>query len=270
MPAPLYLGLDLGSSWSKAVLLDQKGQVAARALRRTGIRFEEAADALLGEALARAGAEQSALARVTATGYGRRNVPFADSRRTEISCHAKGAWHHVGRECDVVDIGGQDNKIIHVRADGSVANFLMNRKCAAGTGAFVEEIAHRLELPLEKIEEYAEAATKEITLSSFCTVFSATEVIKLIREGEGPENLCRGIFNSVVARVAEMGPLGSFIVMTGGVAAAFPVVARLMAARTGARVEVPPFAQYVGALGAALAAAQEAGCPLPSREASLT
>jgi predicted CoA-substrate-specific enzyme activase len=264
MRQPLFLGLDLGSSWSKAVLLGADGMVLGRALRRTGIRFEEVAEALRDEALAAAGAAAADLAHVTATGYGRRNVPFADSRRTEISCHARGAWHHVGAECDVVDIGGQDNKIIHVRADGSVANFLMNRKCAAGTGAFVEEIAHRLDLPLEKIEAYAEAATKEITLSSFCTVFSATEVIKLIREGEGPENLCRGIFNSVVARVAEMGPLGKFIVMTGGVVAAFPVVAKLMATRTGARVEVPPFAQYVGALGAALTAAEEARGAAPS------
>ncbi|MHB8766110.1 MAG: BadF/BadG/BcrA/BcrD ATPase family protein, partial [Deferrisomatales bacterium] len=130
--------------------------------------------------------------------------------------------------------------------------------CAAGTGAFVEEIAHRLDLPLEKIEAYAEAATKEITLSSFCTVFSATEVIKLIREGEGPENLCRGIFNSVIARVAEMGPLGRFIVLSGGVVAAFPVVARILADKAGATVEIPPFPQHLGAFGAALLA-REAG-----------
>jgi predicted CoA-substrate-specific enzyme activase len=255
----IFLGLDLGSSWSKAVLIDSEGLVVARAIKRTGIRFEEAAETLRDEALAAAKADLSSLAHTVATGYGRRNVPFAETRRTEISCHARGAWHHFPQECDVVDIGGQDNKIIHVRADGSVANFLMNRKCAAGTGAFVEEIAHRLDIPLDRIEAYAEAATKEITLASFCTVFSATEIIKLIREGEGPENLCRGLFNSVVARVAEMGPLGKFIVLTGGVAAAFPIVAELMAARTGAKVEVPPFSQYVGALGAALAAREEQG-----------
>lgn len=252
-----FLGLDLGSSWSKGVLVDDGGTVVARAIKRTGLRFEEAAETLRDEALAAAGAALPELAHTVATGYGRRNVPFAQTRRTEISCHARGAWHHFPAGCDVVDIGGQDNKIIHVRADGSVSNFLMNRKCAAGTGAFIEEIAHRLDLPLNRIEAYAEAATKEITLASFCTVFSATEIIRLIREGEGPENLCRGIFNSVVARVVEMGPLGNFIVLTGGVAAAFPVVAQLMAAKTGARVEVPPYSQYVGALGAALAAREE-------------
>jgi predicted CoA-substrate-specific enzyme activase len=257
MDKDLFLGLDLGSSWSKAVAIDASGRVVGRALRRTGIRFEEAAEALRAEALGAAGADSSRLAHTVATGYGRRNVPFAESRRTEISCHAKGAYHDFPREIDVVDIGGQDNKIIHVRADSVVSNFLMNRKCAAGTGAFVEEIAHRLDIPLGKIEVYAEAATKEITLASFCTVFSATEVIKLIREGEGPENICRGIFNSVVARVIEMGPLGSTIVLTGGVAAAFPIVAQIMAAKTGAKVEVPPYPQSGGAFGAALAALGE-------------
>jgi len=259
MSKDLFLGLDLGSSWSKAVLLDGEGEIAARALHRTGISFEDVAADLRRAALETAGADESRVACTVTTGYGRRNVAFADARRTEISCHAAGAFHHFPREMDVVDIGGQDNKIIHVRRDGAVANFLMNRKCAAGTGAFVEEIAHRLDLPLEKIEAYAEAATKEITLSSFCTVFSATEVIKLIREGEGPENLCRGIFNSVVARVAEMGPLGPFIVLSGGVVGAFPVVAQLLATRTGSQVEIPPHPQFLGAFGAALVARQEAG-----------
>jgi len=259
MPTDLFLGLDLGSSWSKAVLLDDGGEVLARALHRTGISFEDVAADLRRAVLETAGAEEARIACTVTTGYGRRNVAFADLRRTEISCHAAGAFHHYPREMDVVDIGGQDNKIIHVRRDGAVANFLMNRKCAAGTGAFVEEIAHRLDLPLERIEAYAEAATKEITLSSFCTVFSATEVIKLIRDGEGPENLCRGIFNSVVARVAEMGPLGDFIVMSGGVVGAFPVVAELLARRTGGTVEVPPHPQFLGAFGAALVARLEAG-----------
>ena len=261
MAGDLFLGLDLGSSWSKAILLDGSGQVVARALQRTGISFEDVARDLRRVTLEAAGAEEVRVANTVATGYGRRNVAFAQSRRTEISCHAAGAFHHFPREMDVVDIGGQDNKIIHVRRDGGVANFLMNRKCAAGTGAFVEEIAHRLDLPLERIEAYAEAATKEITLSSFCTVFSATEVIKLIRDGESPENLCRGIFNSVVARVAEMGPLGDFIVMSGGVVGAFPVVAQLLARRTGARVEVPPHPQFLGAFGAALVARGEGRSP---------
>ncbi|MBI5442685.1 MAG: ATPase [Deltaproteobacteria bacterium] len=257
MATKLFLGLDLGSAWAKAVAVDETGQVTTRAIRRTGIRFEDAAEALRDDVLAAAAARGAELVRTVSTGYGRRNVPFADARRTEISCHARGAYRHFPSEMDVVDIGGQDNKIIHVRADGAVANFLMNRKCAAGTGAFIEEIAHRLDVPLEKLEAFAEAATREITLASFCTVFSATEVIKLIREGEDPENICRGIFNAVVARVVEMGPLGGSIVLTGGVVAAFPIVAQLLGARAGAKVEIPPFPQFVGAYGAALIAMEE-------------
>ena len=258
MSEKIYLGLDLGSAWSKGVAVDGSGAPLARALRRTGISFEEAAEALRDEVLGGLGVPRSRVVCTVSTGYGRRNVPFADSRRTEIACHAKGAYHHLRSEMDVVDIGGQDNKIIHVRADGLVANFLMNRKCAAGTGAFVEEIARRLDVPLEKLEAYAEEGTKEITLASFCTVFSATEVIKLIREGEGAENICRGIFNAVIARIVEMGPLGKRIVMTGGVVAAFPIVAQLLEARTGSRVEIPPFPQFTGAFGAALTAVEEA------------
>ena len=158
----------------------------------------------------------------------------------------------------MVDIGGQDNKIIHVLADGAVDALPMNRKCAAGTGAFLEEIARRLDLELGALETMAERADKEITLASFCTVFSATEVIKLIREGERPENICRGIFNAVVARVTEMGPLGRTIVLTGGVVAGFPVVAEILARRADAEVLVPPDPQFAGALGAALEAAREA------------
>ena len=247
-------GVDIGSTWTKAVLLDSTGEVAARALVRTAMSFEQAAVAARDQVLEEAGLSLQQLGITVATGYGRRNAPFADQHRTEIACHAKGAYHFHPHACQVVDIGGQDNKIIHLLENGSVDHFLMNRKCAAGTGAFVEEIARRLGLELSDLERLAEHADREVTLSSFCTVFSATEVIKLIREGERPENICRGIFNSVVARVSEMGTLGKRVVLTGGVVAAFPVVATILAERTGAEVLVPPHAQFTGALGAALTA----------------
>jgi predicted CoA-substrate-specific enzyme activase len=220
--------------------------------------FEAAASDARDRALAQAGIGPEHLAATVATGYGRKNAPFADRHRTEIACHARGAYHHHPHACQVVDIGGQDNKVIQLRADGSVEQFQMNRKCAAGTGAFVEEIARRLELDLADLERLAEGADRDITLSSFCTVFSATEVIQLIREGEGPGNICKGIFNAVVARVVEMGQLGKDIVLTGGVAEAFPVVGKILAARTGAEVLVPPHAQFTGALGAALEARRPA------------
>jgi len=247
-------GVDIGSTWTKVILLNSEGEEAARGLARTAMSFEQAAEAARDRALADAGIAWEQVAATVATGYGRKNAPFADRHRTEIACHARGAFHHHPHACHVVDIGGQDNKIIHLLDNGTVEQFLMNRKCAAGTGAFVEEIARRLDLDLADLERLAEGADRDITLSSFCTVFSATEVIKLIREGESPENICKGIFNSVVARVAEMGQLGDTIVLTGGVAQAFPVVAKILAERTGAKVTVPPHAQFTGALGAALEA----------------
>jgi predicted CoA-substrate-specific enzyme activase len=252
----LYCGIDIGSTWVKGVALDDNGEVAATAIGRTGMSFESSCEAVMASLLSKGDC-----AFTMATGYGRNNAAFADGTRTEISCHAKGAQHHFPGECFVVDIGGQDNKVIHVREDGGVENFVLNRKCAAGTGAFIEEIARRLDIDLGKIEALAEASTEEITLSSFCTVFSATEVIQRIREGQSPENICRGIFNSVVARVVEMGTLGKRIVLTGGVAQSFPVVAKILAERAdlkGTEVLVPPDAQYTGAMGAALFAREQA------------
>lgn len=253
-PQGYYCGVDIGSTWTKAVLLDPEGQVATRALVRTAMSFEGAAAAAREQVLETTGLSPEQVARTVATGYGRRNAPFADQHRTEIACHARGAYQFYPHACHVVDIGGQDNKVIQLADDGAVVHFQMNRKCAAGTGAFIEEIARRLDVGLDKLETLAENADEEITLASFCTVFSATEVIKLIREGQSPANICRGIFNAVVARVVEMGQLGDPIIRTGGVAAAFPVVGDILAARTGATVRIPDHAQYVGALGAALEA----------------
>lgn len=250
----LYCGVDIGSTWTKAVIIDGSRAVASRAIARTGISFEAAAQTARDEALKAIGKDAAALTRTVSTGYGRRNAGFADSHRTEIACHAAGAFFSFPGAMTVVDIGGQDNKIIRVAEDGAVEHFLMNRKCAAGTGAFIEEIARRLDIDLKRLEALAESADKEITLASFCTVFSATEVIKLIREGESAGNICKGMFNSVVARVVEMGQISDRVVLTGGVAAAFPIVAKILAAKTGASVSVPDHAQYVGALGAALEA----------------
>ena len=253
----LYCGVDIGSTWTKVVLADGLGRMRAKGLTRTGMSFENAAKVGLEQVLKEPGGTGRTIARIISTGYGRRNADFADAHRTEIICHATGAYHYFPQAATVIDIGGQDNKVIKMADDGTVEHFQMNRKCASGTGAFIEEIARRLDIGLEKLEALAEAATGDITLSSFCTVFSATEVLRLIREGEGPENIARGIFNSVVARVAEMGEIGDAVVLTGGVASAFPIVARLMEKKTGAVVMIPEDAQFVGALGAAILASRE-------------
>ena len=157
----LYCGVDIGSTWTKAVIIDGSRAVVSRAIARTGISFEVAAEAARQDALKKIGKGPESLTRTISTGYGRRNASFADGQRTEIACHATGAWFSFPGAMTVVDIGGQDNKIIQVGADGAVEHFLINRKCAAGTGAFIEEIARRLDIDMAKLEALAENADRE-------------------------------------------------------------------------------------------------------------
>ena len=205
----------------------------------------------------RPGLETGALSAVLSTGYGRSNVEAAGATRTEIACHGRGAYHHFPRRITVVDIGGQDNKVIELDEDGRRLGFKMNRKCAAGTGAFIEEIAHRLDVPLEALDAMAARSTTDLTLNSFCTVFAATEVLARIRQGVPPEDLARAAFRSVVRRIVESHPLSGEVVLTGGVVAHNPVVVELLAEATGARALLPPEPQLAGALGAALLARDE-------------
>jgi predicted CoA-substrate-specific enzyme activase len=254
---PYYLGLDVGSTATKALVLDGVGAVAGRALAPSGTDFLEAGRAVADEA--RAEAEAATVAFTVATGYGRKNVPFADDPVTEITCHARGARHHLAVPFTLVDIGGQDNKIIRLSPDGRVSDFSMNRKCAAGTGAFLEEMARRLGLGIEAMEGRAASTTEEASIGSFCTVFASTEVLQLIREGRSVEAIARGAFRSVVKRVLEMGDLSGRVAVSGGVVAHNPIVARMLSGETGAPVEVPPHPQFIGALGAALLARERGG-----------
>jgi predicted CoA-substrate-specific enzyme activase len=196
--------------------------------------------------------------RTVATGYGRESVAHAHDRVTEIHCHGVGAYHLVPRRITIVDIGGQDNKVIKLDAGGKRIEFRMNRKCAAGTGAFLEEIAVRLDIPLGDLDRLARSTTEAVQLSSFCTVFAKTEILAHLRRGVPIEHIVRGAYLSVVGRVVEMDRLAGEIVLTGGVAAHHQVVRELVAERTGAEVTVPPFPQFAGALGAALIGAREA------------
>jgi len=233
---------------------DEQGQCLGRAVTRSGIDFFAAAEQVFSAALAQTGLERSQIAAVLATGYGRKNVPFATGSRTEISCQARGCYHHFPQAQTILDIGGQDNKVIKLAADGSRINFKMNRKCAAGTGAFLEEMAARLGLELDRMNGLAEAAGEAVELGAYCTVFSATEVLEKIRAGQPAEGIVKGIFLSMVKRVLEMDSLEGLVVLTGGVAAHNPILARLLAERIGRRVALPPEPQLTGALGAALLA----------------
>ncbi len=251
----LVCGLDLGASAAKLVLMDQALTVRARVVRHSGLDYAATARACLEEALA--SVDGAVVARTVATGYGRRNVPFADATATEILCQGAGCRHLFPSVTTIVDIGGQDNKVIRLDADGRRVSFKMNRKCAAGTGAFVEEIALRLGLDVSEMEPLAAAAPQAVRLSSFCTVFAKTEILTHLRAGVPAGAIVRGAFESVVQRVTEMDPLDGEVVLTGGVVAHNPTVAALLAAHLGRPVRVPEHAQLTGALGAALTAAQQ-------------
>jgi predicted CoA-substrate-specific enzyme activase len=221
----------------------------------SGINYAQTADACLAAALVQAGAGRGEVMATVATGYGRYQVGFAGSVQTEIHCHGTGCFHLMRRPVTVVDIGGQDNKVITVDADGRRVHFKMNRKCAAGTGAFLEEIALRLDLPASDLEALARGS-EAVRLSSFCTVFAKTEILSHLARGVPVAAIVRGAFHSVVARIVEMDPLNGDVVMTGGVVAHNPTVAAILAERIGRPVAIAPEPQFVGALGAALIACQ--------------
>jgi predicted CoA-substrate-specific enzyme activase len=201
-----------------------------------------------------------------ATGYGRSNVEEADRTVTEISCHGKGAYHRFPEAITVVDIGGQDTKVISMDITGTRVGFKMNRKCSAGTGVFLEEIARRLEVPIEELNEVARRSEKAAPLNSYCTVFASTEMLSRIRAGEPLEDLVRGAYESVVRRVTEMADLHGTVVMTGGVVEYHPIVAELLGKMTGAMVKVPEQPQLIGAMGAALVARETYNEMNPEKE----
>jgi len=257
MSGPLYAGIDVGSAATKTVLIDADGRQQARDVRRSGADLVAAATASLDAALRAAGADRSRVARLFATGFGRSVVAGADETRTEIACHARGAWQHRRRAITVIDVGGQDSKVIELAADGRQIGFRMNRKCAAGTGAFLEEIAHRLAVEPGELERLARAAARrDVRIGSYCTVFAATEVLSRIREGVSLPELAYAAFESVAQRVLEMGRVApeSEVVLTGGVAEHGPILVEILGGKLGRRPIVPPEAQSVGALGAALLA----------------
>ncbi len=247
-----YCGIDIGASAAKLVLIDEQQSVVARSICRSGVDYARSAQQCLDEALAASGVSRDGVAAALSTGYGRDNVSWADGKMTEIACHGKGAYHHFRTGVTVIDIGAQDSKVIHLDGDGRRLGFQMNRKCAAGTGAFLEEIALRLALPLDSLNNLAERSTKDLTLGSFCTVFAATEILEKIRAGQRVEDIVKAAYRSVVRRIVEMDAIEGMLVITGGVIAHHPVLTTLFAEAFRREVHVPPDAQFIGALGAAL------------------
>lgn len=254
-----FAGIDVGASTTKAILIDNNKKILGHSVLYSGADFTKAAARAFQKARKMAGRPAEEKGVVFSTGYGRRNVLFAQGTKTEISCHARGSFHHYPRAHTLIDIGGQDSKVIRIDGHGKRVGFKMNRKCAAGTGAFLEEIANRLRIRIDRLDELARRAKTNITIGSYCTVFTATEILTRIRQNTDVEDIIRGLFDSVIKRAMEMDPLEGDIVMTGGVVAYNPFLVRMFEERLGRRIFVPPLPQLAGALGAALFALEAKG-----------
>jgi (R)-2-hydroxyacyl-CoA dehydratese activating ATPase len=248
----VFAGADVGASRTKVALLDTEKKLVGFSVKKSGTNFTLTADECLEEAMAMAGRSSGNIIRTVSTGYGRRNVSFSNDAKTEIGCHAKGAFHYYPKAMTIIDIGGQDNKVIKLDNEGRRTNFKMNRKCAAGTGAFLEEMSQRLDIPLEEMDTLARQSTEMVELGSYCTVFSATEVLEKIRQGKKVSDIIKGLFFSVIKRVLEMERITDSITMKGGVVEHNPFLVEMVKEITGAEVLTPAHPQLTGAVGAAL------------------
>jgi (R)-2-hydroxyacyl-CoA dehydratese activating ATPase len=248
----IYIGVDVGASRTKVAILNPDKLLIGHDIRKSGTDFQQTADICLASALDMAGTTADNITRTISTGYGRKNVSFTNGTKTEIGCHARGAYHSFPMAITVLDIGGQDNKVIKLDDKGRRLNFKMNRKCAAGTGAFLEEMSLRLDIPLEQMDSLAKESTGMVELGSFCTVFSATEVLEKIRQGKKVPDIVKGLFFSVIKRVLEMDVMTNKVVMTGGVVAHNPYLVQMVKDISGLDVQTPEFPQLTGAVGAAL------------------
>jgi len=247
-----FAGIDVGTSYIKAVMIDANIEIAGRSIERSGADLQSSISTTFEHLLSAADVFREAIQHVTATGFGRRNVTFAGDVKTEIACHARGAYHYFPRQITVIDVGGQDTKVIKLDGNGKRIGFKMNRKCAAGTGAFLEEIAGKVQIPMDEMNELAKRSENDIALSSFCTVFASSEILTRIREGENIEDMVKSAYESVARRVIEMDTLEGTVVMTGGVVAYNDIMIDMMKRHIKGEVLIPPEPQLCGAFGAAL------------------
>ncbi len=250
----LFAGIDSGSWNTKAVVIDADGAVLGASVVRSGADLTVAAELAYARALEMAGFTRADVRAVWSTGFGRSSVPFANGTRTELDCHGRGAAFHVRGPFVVIDIGGQDAKVIRIDAQGHRLSHRMNRKCAAGTGSFLDEIALRLGIETAALDPLAAQSGEEFELSSFCTVFAGTELLTLIRAGRRPEDLAMAAYRSLMKRVIAMDVFEGRVVATGGVVAHHPTMVALLSETLHTPVIVPPHPQEMGAFGAALAA----------------
>jgi len=247
------IGIDLGSRMSKIVVL-QNDKIIYSRVTDTGVNPRKRSEELLAEALEVISLRISEIKNIYSTGYGRNIVPFSDKRISEISCHAKGARYFFPQVRTIIDIGGQDSKIILLNGEGHVIDFVMNDRCAAGTGKFLEVTATTLETTIDELGELSEHSTKNVDINSTCVVFAESEIIGLIAEGWGKEDIIKAVHHSIAKRTKNLASQLHWqkpIVFTGGVAkntGMQTAISKIM----GSEIIVPENSFITGALGAAI------------------
>lgn len=247
-------GVDVGSTQTKAVVINEKRAIIGRALIDTGANVTAAAEKAFRRAVEEAGLGDEEISYVIGTGYGRYKVTFGNKQITEISCHGRGAVHMFPQTRTVIDMGGQDSKAIRVNATGEIVDFCMNDKCAAGTGRFLGAAAVALDIRLSELGPTALQAEKPVRISTTCTVFAESEVLSWLGKGKKVEDILWGVHQSIAARsIGLLRRVGieDEITFTGGVAKNTGMI-KAMEERLDKRMNVSEESHYMGALGAAL------------------
>ncbi len=247
-------GVDVGSTQTKAVIIDEGRNIVGRSLLDTGANVIKAAESSYVAALEGAGIDEREVEYVIGTGYGRYRVTFGNSQVTEISCHGRGAVHLFPETRTVVDMGGQDTKAIAVNAKGEITDFCMNDKCAAGTGRFLGAAAAALDIPLDDLGAVSLQSTKPIKISTTCTVFAESEVLAWIGKGKKIEDILWGVHKSIASRSAGLMRrvgINDEITFTGGVTRNEGMV-KALEEKLGKHLNISDDCHYMGALGAAL------------------
>jgi predicted CoA-substrate-specific enzyme activase len=247
-------GVDVGSTQTKAVIIDENKRIVGRSLIDTGANVIRAAENAYSEALAAGKIQEEEVEYVIGTGYGRYRVTFGNDQVTEISCHGRGAVHMFPDTRTVIDMGGQDTKAIRVTPTGEIVDFCMNDKCAAGTGRFLGAAAAALEIPLDKLGPTALKYQKPVRISTTCTVFAESEVLSWLGKGKKIEDILWGVHQSIAKRSAGLlrrVGVEEAVTFTGGVTKNVAMIAALVA-KLGIELNVSDESHYMGALGAAL------------------
>ena len=257
---PMYvMGIDSGSTSTNAVIMDQDRKIKAFSVVRTGAKSGVSAERALKDVLEKAGLTREDISWIVSTGYGRVSISFADENVTEISCHGKGAHYFNPKIRTILDIGGQDSKAIRLNENGEVKDFVMNDKCAAGTGRFLEMIARTLEVSLDELGAIALTSQEKIEITSMCSVFAESEVISLIannkEKADIADGVCHAIANKASGLLRRVGMEPEFM-MTGGVAKN-PGVVRAVEEKIGSKLYICEEPEIVGAAGAAVYALEK-------------